>query len=161
MELFPSESYGAISASKVEEGYPDAVLAFYGRSAYQSVTIINLQADSTNKPLQLQFGSPQRTISWLVIDSMTGKAVSDARAYLQRADNPEITGSDPYRRANRSSSSCRAIQSVSEFPQMGILISLSLKPINRLRQITESSLWIRGSSDSNLLVDNLPFWTGY
>ena len=87
-------SSGSISASKVSEGYPDAAMAFYGRSGYRSLQVIDLKTYVPNHSVELHFGEPQQTIAWTVIDSATGKPVRGARAYLQTADNPQITGSE-------------------------------------------------------------------
>jgi hypothetical protein len=85
---------GAVSASKIGEGYPDAALAFYGRSGYESLKVVDPKKDSFGTLLGLYFGTPQRTISWSVVDGSTGNPLSGARAYLEAVENPVITGSE-------------------------------------------------------------------
>jgi len=86
-------SAGAVSASKEDEGYPDAVLAFYGRSGYQSFQAIDSKFFVLGRSLDLRFGEPQTTIAWTVVDSGSGEPVRGARANLQTVSNREIAGS--------------------------------------------------------------------
>jgi hypothetical protein len=88
---------GALSASKVNEGYPDAELAFYGNSGYRSLQVIETRSYVSGQNVELVFGDPQKTISWIVIDADTGEAVKGARAVLQASENPAITGSETIR----------------------------------------------------------------
>ena len=90
----PQPSEGAVSASKTIEGYPDAVLAFYGRSGYQSFQVIDPKPLPATRNATLVFGHQQTTIAWKLVDAETGKPIHNAHAFLQAANNPEITGSE-------------------------------------------------------------------
>lgn len=85
---FPSVGEGWLTASKVNEGFPDAAQTLYGRGGYESVRSIDLHPNQT-VTADLQFGSPNATVEVEAVDSHSGKPISTARILIEWPDNSE------------------------------------------------------------------------
>jgi len=90
--VFPAMGQAWVTASKVDEGYPNAALAIYGRGGYNSLKEIYLKAGGILN-VELRFGEPNATISIAVVDSL-GNPISTARILIEWPDNADYMTSN-------------------------------------------------------------------
>lgn len=90
---FPSLGESWISASKISEGHPDAIVALYGRNAYASDKLIDLKPGATLTDIDLQFSDPDATADFTVIDGRTHSRIGTAQIYISLASNSDLVSS--------------------------------------------------------------------
>lgn len=91
--IYPPLGEGYISASKVDEGYPNVALALYGRENFTSIQSIDLQAGTNVENIDLKFGDPDAVIDFHVIDKNNGRNITNARITIQWSRDPNIMSS--------------------------------------------------------------------
>jgi hypothetical protein len=89
----PPYGDGVVSASKVSEGYPNAALAFYGRTGYTSMQRVNIRDTTVIDNIELRFGEPDATIAFTIQAADTHENVSNARVQIALSSQPDISGS--------------------------------------------------------------------
>ncbi len=80
---------GVVTASKIDEGFPNAALALYGRSGYASLKRIDVKPGVRLESITLKFLKPDAILHLEVRDVNTRRAVEDARILIAWPDDPD------------------------------------------------------------------------
>jgi hypothetical protein len=85
---YPPRGQGWVTASKTDEGYPNAALALYGRDGYSSLETVDLKPGSVVN-VELRFGKPDAILVCTVSDPLQ-QPVRGARILIQWPEDPQV-----------------------------------------------------------------------
>lgn len=79
-----------VSASKVDEGFPNAAIAMYGRKGYTSLKRIDTASVEALEDMNLRFIDPDAVIDWTVQSAATHAPIEGAGFTVSWSDDPRI-----------------------------------------------------------------------
>ena len=86
----PPVGEGTLSASKLEDGYPDMTNALYGGRNSSSRVRVDANATKSSAPVILRFETPNALLRWKIVSSSTQLTIRGAYMHISLVDDPGV-----------------------------------------------------------------------